>query len=88
VAKVEAHRNLRQHQVRDVSSSDSCGGLDECLGLIATSDAVNLRMPDSMATRTHLFWLSFSAPFLLPERVRMSGKYRRYLLALDRQDMP
>jgi hypothetical protein len=58
------------------------------LRMITELRIVNLRMPDSIATRRHLFWLSFLAPFLLPERARMSGRYRRYLLALDRQDMP
>jgi hypothetical protein len=48
----------------------------------------NLRMLDSIATRRHLFWISFLGPFPLPERARMSGRHRRYLLAPDRQDMP
>src|ERR1700677_322043 len=43
---------------------------------------------DSVATMRHLFWLSFLAPFPLLERARMSGRFRRYLLVLDRQDMP
>src|SRR4030081_316680 len=43
---------------------------------------------DSVATRRHLLWLSFLAPFPLPERARMSGRYRRYLSVLGRRDMP
>jgi hypothetical protein len=62
--------------------------LNERLVLLATTDTVNPRMPDSVATRRHLFLVSFLAPFLLPERARTSGRCRRYLLALDRQDMP
>src|ERR1700686_4857600 len=56
--------------------------------VLGSDERVNLRMPDSVATRRHLFLLSFLAPFPLPERARMSGRHRRYLLVPDRQDMP
>jgi hypothetical protein len=45
-------------------------------GAQATTAAGNLRMLDSIATMRHLFWLFFLAPFPLPERARMSGRYR------------
>src|SRR6266550_3311806 len=74
----------------DVSSRPERSGVEGSAvsTLLATTDAVNLRMPDSVATRRHLSWLSFLAAFPLPEIARMSGRYRRYLLVLARQDMP
>jgi hypothetical protein len=63
-------------------------GPETCVVPSATTDAVNLQIPNSVATMGHLFWLFSWVPFPLPERAKTSGRYRQCLLVLDQQDMP